>query len=176
MKRALFGLLVIVGCASTAAPKQAPVKRRIYLGASWFNLRAGHLGMSMRDAKERDAELGPDAPPTPEFWDSSLAVETVAVWNALCQDCHGGKRAPETGADIPGPPPDWGSGKDMMFENERPLAEAYAVIRDGAKPKDGDEEMPAWGDKLANEQIWALLYYLGHLSHDRTSRVHLERL
>lgn len=175
MKRfIILGVLAAIGCASQPPAKKAE-KTRIRLGADWFSLRAGHLGLSIDDARARDAELGPEAPPGDVFWDESVATETAALWNGLCYECHGGKRAPSAAAKIAGPAVEWGAGNTDLFGRDLTWANAYVAIRDGAKPKDKGEEMPGWGKKLAREQIWSLLFYLEHMSKDAKTRLHLER-
>lgn len=172
--RLLLVVTLSFGCTASTAPAPTAIEPgapRPKIGADWFKLRADQLGISMAEAKARDSKFDPATPPD-AFWNDATAVNTGAVWSALCSECHGGATDPRDAAKIPAPAAGWGTGAAKIFATERPLAAAFATIHDGGEdPK----EMPPWGEKLAGEQIWALVHYIQTLSNTASARVHLEK-
>ncbi len=172
MKR-IAPLLLALGCATSTGPTESiePDAPRPKVGAAWFKLRAEQLGVSMDAAKARDAAFDPSNAPD-DFWNPETAINTGAVWNALCAECHGGQLDPRDAAKFPAPSPGWAKGTGQMFAEPRPLPAAYAKVFDGS---DDPKKMPPWKDKLAREQIWALVHYVNQLSNTATARVYLEK-
>lgn len=130
------------------------------IGDTWFAHRAGRLKMSEAEARARDAALPTKQAPA-NFWDEQTAREAVATWTALCNECHGGRRALEDAMTMPEPPPGWGKGEGLFFGKRRPYAELFNIVLNGGPPRDDPEdEMPAWKNKLSREMMWSLLYFL----------------
>ena len=157
------------GCTTWAQPKtNEPVKAQIHLGAEWFEFRARHLGVSQQEAVARDGELDDGGPPQDAFWDQQMAVEAASLWRNLCNECHGGKRSIGRAKRIPPPAPDWGQATGRYFGRNRSPQQVYRAIRDGTprRPNQTGTSMPAWGGRLANEQIWAMVWFLEHASSD----------
>lgn len=166
MRLALVTLAATTACASTAQPPtEAPVAdeaAEIHLGDEWFVHRARGLGLSIEQAQARDGAITDDGPPTIAFWDAQLALEAAGLWTMLCNECHGGKRVVGEATAIAAPPHGWGQQSGMIFGRERMHRESFQTIFYGGEPNEDIDkpEMPEWGDKLAREQIWALVYYL----------------
>ena len=148
---------VLARQARTDAPPRADYP--IHPGEKWWPFRAQSLGISIEDAKARDAKL--TTRPPEEFWDDLIAVETVSIWTVLCNECHGGRRRLQDAIEMPPPRPHWGSGESVFFGRKRPFAQIFDTITNGGPVKDGvPSEMPNWGVQLSNEQIWALIYFV----------------
>jgi hypothetical protein len=136
----------------------------IHTAEAWWPFRAQFLGMSERQARERDAAI-PDRQRPERFWDEQTATEAVNLWTALCNECHGGRRRLEDALAMPGPAPAWGRGEGVFFGRRRPYSEVFEVISNGGPERRGiASDMPAWRVKIAKEQIWALLYFLEYQS------------
>lgn len=172
MRRTSWLLCAALGCASSSTSNTIePDAPRPKVGAAWFTMRAQQLGVSMTDAKKRDATFDPGTVPT-DFWNPATATNTGAVWNALCAECHGGQMDPGDAAKLPAPAVGWGTGTGRIFAEDRPLPAAYAKIFDGS---DDPKKMPPWKDKLSREQIWALVHFVEQLSNTASARVYLEK-
>ncbi len=157
------------GCASQQpAPDGDRTAAVIHLGARWFQHRGAYLGMTPNEAEVRDGELDDSAPPQDHFWDEQLAVESASLWRKLCNECHGGRRSIQRSKELPGPPEGWGDGAGQFFGRERARQEIFRVIFHGGEPpKDpAQQKMPPWGDRLAREQIWALVWFIEQASSD----------
>lgn len=167
MKRLLL-VLGLLGCASQPTKAPEPSARpRIHLGEDWFEHRAAYLGLTRDDAKRRDADIDGEHPPRDAFWDEQLAVESASLWRMLCNECHGGQRSIRRAKEMPGPPADWGAGEASFFGRRRPRQEIFRIIYHGVVPEEADQpEMPGWGERLAREQIWALVWFIEHASGD----------
>lgn len=142
-------------CACAGPQGVARQGAQVPLADEWFEGRAEGLSVSVEDARKRDALLGDPASP-PESSPEMLEVGAV-LWRDLCATCHGvdGKAPPvEEGA---AQPRSWGGGSRMgfFFGGDKMRGGLFKTIRDGK-----GTGMPAWGETLSNEQIWALV---GHL-------------
>lgn len=136
----------------------------IHLAESWWPFRAQRLGISVAEAKRRDAAISRTYAPA-DFWDDQTAVEAVSVWTVLCNECHGGRRSVEDAQKTPTPAPAWGSGEGLYFGNRRAYAHVFDIVYNGGPPQNGARsEMIAWKKELSREQIWALLYFLEYQS------------
>lgn len=144
---------------------EAPVEELpIHPSGAWWPFRADFLKVSEDKARDRDNAMGEQHPPA-QFWDQQTARESVALWTAVCNECHGGRRKLEDALRMPAPPPGWGKGDGLFFGNKRPYAEVFGVIYRGGPERNGiKSEMPAWKGKLAREMIWSLLYFLEYQS------------
>jgi hypothetical protein len=136
----------------------------IHTGDAWWPLRAKHLRMTEAKARARDADI-PETHAPDTFWDEQTAVEAVALWTAVCNECHGGRRRLEDALAMPGPPERWGRGEGLFFGARRRYTDVFNVVYGGGPERNGvRSEMPAWRGKLAKELIWAVLYFLEYQS------------
>jgi mono/diheme cytochrome c family protein len=142
------------------SPSQQPPNLPIHIEERWWPFRAEQLGISVDEARARDARIDRSGPPD-DFWDERMAVEAVSIWTVLCNECHGGRRRIDDAIDMPRPPAGWGRGNGVFFGRTRLRAEVFDTIFGGGPMRDGvPSEMPKWGGRLSNEQIWALLYFV----------------
>lgn len=150
--------------AGTAPAKNAPPpETSVHFGESWYALRAEKLGVDAEEAKRRDVSSFSEDGPNAKFWDEQTAVEAASIWTAVCNECHEGTRRMEDAKAVTKPPKDWGHGTGYFFGRLKSHRGVYEIIRDGLPYIEGrapNENMPAWGKKLAREQIWALVYWL----------------
>jgi len=147
-------------------PNQAERPRAeqpIHIGETWWRFRGELLHLTEAQARERDAAISAYQPPA-SFWDSQTAIEAVAVWGVLCNQCHGGRRRIEDAIAMPPPPDAWGRGDGLFFGARRPYVEVFAMVNNGGPIRDSKRAMPAWRNILAREQIWAMLYFLEYQS------------
>jgi mono/diheme cytochrome c family protein len=136
----------------------------VHTGQKWWDFRASFLGVSERDVKERDSAISDKEAPD-KFWDSQTALEAVSVWSSLCNECHGGRRKVEEALAMPAPPKGWGKGEGAFFGKRRSYADVFAVVWEGGPTRNNRRsEMPPWKDKIAREQVWAILYFLMYQS------------
>lgn len=135
-----------------------------HLGEEWFRYRAEGLQMTVEEAKARDASLSREAPPGPPFWDDQTRLEAAVLWRDLCARCHGPDGDPaEAPAKLDAPPRAWtGMGPSMgfFFGGDGMRAGIYRRITNGGDEDGKPSRMPAWGNQLANEQIWALVRHI----------------
>ncbi len=131
----------------------------IHLEDKWWPFRSEYLGVSIADARARDARIS--SWPPENFWDEQTAIEAVSIWSALCNECHGGRRKLKDALDMPPPPPGWGVGDGLFFGRSRPYAEIFKIVFNGGPERDGKpSEMPNWGVRISREQIWSLIYFI----------------
>lgn len=178
----IAGLLVHLGCATSTPPTVTPIEPEptnteakqvkaksgkvytVHLGPAWYKFRASGLGITVEEAKQRDDAIS-DREPPPGFWDAQIATEAAAIWGALCNDCHGGRRRVSEARSIKNPTSDWGRSTGYFFGRGREHARIFRTIYNGGEMKDEQpSEMPAWGGRLAREQIWAVVYYIEYQS------------
>jgi mono/diheme cytochrome c family protein len=142
----------------------------IHINESWWAFRAQRLGITVEQAKKRDAEFS-DLKVPADFWDAQTALETVSVWTVLCNECHGGRRSLADAAETPAPAATWGRGEGLFFGNRRTYSHMFNVVRNGGPRRENRrEEMPAWRNILSTEMVWALLYFLEYQSGGIESR------
>jgi cbb3-type cytochrome c oxidase subunit III len=87
--------------------------------------------------------------------------ESIAAGKQLytrnCAACHGINATGGTGNDIAPPSPDLTDAEWMHGETE---GEIFYVIKNGIPP---DLNMPAWGERLKDPDIWNLVTYVKSL-------------
>lgn len=145
--------LPLVLCACASSPPTGTVGEP-HLESEWFLFRAQSLGMDVEAAMARDRALSETEPPEP---DATTRHEAAALWRSLCAGCHGATGRLEGVPVLEPAPRKWGGfGASMgfFFGGDKMRAGLYRKIRDGG------EKMPAWGELLAKEQLWALVAYL----------------
>jgi hypothetical protein len=131
---------------------------------AWWPFRAQFLKISEQQARTRDAAISDREAPA-GFWDEQTAVESVNLWSALCNECHGGRRRVSDALGMPEPPRLWGRGEGLFFGKRRPYGEIFGIVWNGGPEREGEKsEMPPWRGKIAREQVWALLYFLEYQS------------
>jgi hypothetical protein len=161
--RWLLLLGVLGGCAtptSAAAPKKQAFE--VHIGDSWYRYRGGQLGLTRSEARERDLDIDESGPPTDAFWGPELAVESAALWRALCNECHRGVRSISGASVISAPAQDWGRSTGRFFGRVRHHRQIFRAIYSGSTNPKGSRRdvMPGWGTEISREQIWGLVYYL----------------
>jgi mono/diheme cytochrome c family protein len=132
---------------------------QIHINDKWWRFRGDFLKLTERQVRDRDASISPKQAPQ-DFWDPQTAFESVSIWGALCNQCHGGRRRVEDAVAMTPPPANWGQGEGLFFGNRRPYADVFGTIHNGGPQRDNKRPMPAWRNILSREQIWALLYFL----------------
>jgi mono/diheme cytochrome c family protein len=136
----------------------------LHLADDWWRFRADFLRTNPAQVRDRDQGISERQPP-PVFWDQQTALEAAAVWGALCNECHGGRRKVEDAMKMPPPPAGWGRGEGLFFGVRRPYEALFSIVWNGGPDRNGKKsEMPAWRNRLAREQIWAILYFLEYQS------------
>jgi hypothetical protein len=166
---------VNVPTAATPAEDQAFVLSRrptgaraealdIHIADRWWPFRGDYLRLGDSQVRARDADISEVQAPD-RFWDEQTAVESINVWSAVCNECHGGRRRLDDALKMPAPPVDWGRGEGLFFGARRRYADAFMVVYRGGPERRGvRSEMPAWKGKISKELIWALLYFLEYQS------------
>ena len=176
-------LLVLAGCAgpvdlqrAVQAPEAQAFNRE--LAAQRGDARLAHealtarrLGITMNEARRRDLAISTTKNPFDARRDADAVCRGAVVYAALCARCHGLQadgRGPDALASHP-------------CRNFRGPAMRMAVTLHGGAPRrwfqriadgygppvrypDGESRaMPAFGDRLAREQIWLVITYLQSL-------------
>ena len=161
-------LALLAGCASAPAPV-APTSEgdsiEAHRSGQWFERRATQLGITLAQARARDAAIGEDAPPANAADDEHTRAEAAAIWITACARCHGvSGRLDGPVAKIDPPPRSWGGfGPQMgfLFGGDRMRAGIYKTISEGGPTRNGQPSpMPAWGAYLSREQMWSLVRYI----------------
>ncbi|MFN3197660.1 MAG: c-type cytochrome [Bradymonadia bacterium] len=153
--------LVMFGCGG--APIKPADDAQPHMGESWFSHRAEQLGVSVAQAKARDAAISETSPPT---LDPDTQLEGATIWARVCANCHGQFGDPSTATTRFEPSPrDWsGFGPSMgfLFGGDKMRAGIYTKIAEGGADRTDDQPspMPAWKSQLSKEQIWALVHYI----------------
>jgi hypothetical protein len=130
---------------------------------AWYPVRAERLGLPLEAARERDASFSASPPEDGLWWDEHLAKEVWGLWTELCTECHDGGRALDRVMTYPPPPRGWWRNQGRFFSSIREPQQIFRTILHGAKAKEG-KDMPGWQGKLANEQVWGLVYFIGAAS------------
>jgi len=188
LNQALASLVLLTACATTSQPDKtieptaadsafvlsrdpAPARKveepdmsQVHVGDLWWPFRASFLKITEARARDRDGEVSERQAPS-GFWDEQTAVETIHIWSTFCNECHGGRRKMQDVVKMPGPAANWGRGEGLFFGIRRPYADIFRTISSGKIEKEGNRwKMPAWKGKLANEQIWSLIYFIEYQS------------
>lgn len=83
-----------------------------------------------------------------------LAATVAENWDTNCASCHGKDGKGATRAGRTAGVKDF---TDAAYQKEITDAKAVDQIKNGMKDKDGKEKMKAYGDKLNDEEIKALI-------------------
>ncbi len=174
-----LGLAFALSCTSSAvAPPAAPVTAPTaalvapsiddLVREAWLARRAGQLGVSLDEARRRDAALSVEIPPGVTTDDAQTRAEAAAIWGRICASCHGVTGRLDGALQKTDPPPrTWGGMGARMgffFGGDRMRAGIYRSIAEGGPVRDGKPSpMPAWGTTFAREQIWALVRHIESL-------------
>lgn len=159
--------MLLLGACRAAAPALDPGPS--HLGEAWYAFRAEALGLSVAEARARDAAMPTDAPPA-DFGDEATRREARALWRDHCAACHGtrGRLEDATTPLPPGqaPPRDWGAASsDFAFwmAGDGFRTTVYRRIARGGDRDGRPSAMPAWETQLSREQIWALVFWIDSL-------------
>ncbi len=154
--------------SSCAGPSHitAPADAAALLGDAWFEARAKQLAITAEAAKTRDAAFSASEPPDPDMLGHFVREQGAAIWAEQCSRCHGIDGEPPPGQQPPAKK--WGTMGTTMgffFGGDKMRAGIFRIITEGGKQhEDGTASaMPAWGETLAREQIWALVYHIESL-------------
>ncbi len=143
------------GCGGPAQYAVTQETAEVHLGDDWFAYRAQGLGISVDEARARDAAISEQTPP--EVWDDQLRREAASLWLMNCATCHGVKGDLEGSLSLDPAPRKWGTfgtAMGFLFGGDKMRAGIYRTIRDGRG------QMPAWGQRYAREQIWGLVNHI----------------
>ncbi len=130
---------------------------RIPMPAEWRALIVSLL------AERRSAGAAPVDPSAPA---DSVRLSTVsdgaALYARVCAGCHGaeGKGDGFNAANLPVPPT---AHADSAYMARRPDDTLFDGIFAGGYVLNKSNRMPAWGETLSRDQIWALVGYLRRL-------------
>lgn len=89
--------------------------------------------------------------------EGDLAEKTVANWTKECQSCHGKDGKGRTKAGRKAGVKDF---TDLEYQKKLTDEQMFKQIKMGMKDEDGKEKMKAYGDKLKDEEIKALVAYV----------------
>jgi len=155
-----FSALTLGGCkgpASLIVSQDIQPQTR----EQWLAQRALSLSMTVADASARDARFD-DSHPSDALWDDEAVRESAAhLWAAHCAACHGARGRNEGVPALDPAPREFGTGAMAMgfaMGRDKMRGGIWRRIRDGSPP-----HMPAFGEQLANEQLWSLVYFIEHL-------------
>lgn len=89
------------------------------------------------------------------------AADVAKNWEDHCASCHGKDGKGATRAGRTAGVKDF---TDAAYQKEITDAKAVDQIKNGMKDKDGKEKMKAYGDKLNDEEIKALIAFIRTLA------------
>lgn len=144
------------------------MKRRNRLFIAFFSAIALISFVGIASAEDPPPEAEGDAAATPEVtWEENLenvTPETVAMGEKAykkCQGCHGkpdkpGKKAPHLFATVE----KWNDADEEARAKYRTYV--WTLMKDGVDRMEGDKKvkMPAFGEKLTQEERQAIVYHL----------------
>lgn len=122
---------------------------------AWLKLRSGQLKITPEQARERDVKISEEKPPEV---DETLGQESARLWRDQCSACHGLSGDLADAPQFTPPPRKFGTmGMSMgfLFGGNKMRAGIYRTIKNGK-----GQNMPAYGEKLAREQIWGLVKFI----------------
>lgn len=176
-------LLVVGGCSGPMAPSKAirSQDQQEYVASidddgrsskeAFLRWRADLTGISFEEALIADVHLRKN----PFDDDDSAAVSLGAViYNANCRRCHGFNAEGDGLHALPDHPPknfrSFGARLQVAFSGGAP-GEWFEKVHDGDGPRvqyshGQTRAMPAFGEKLSNEQIWLVVNFLASSDRD----------
>ena len=92
---------------------------------------------------------------------SLYAGQGQVLFEENCAACHGARGRNEGVPALDPAPREFGTGAMAMgfaMGRDKMRGGIWRRIRDGSPP-----HMPAFGEQLANEQLWSLVYFIEHL-------------
>jgi mono/diheme cytochrome c family protein len=138
---------------------------------SWYTWRARDKGVTVARARQDDAELSTTRNPFSAKHEPESVSRGAVIYRAYCQRCHGQDGRADGDDLLPGHAP----------RDQHAFPQRFAATLHGGAPRswfrkinegfgdtvnypDGPSSaMPAFGDKLAREQIWLVITYLQSL-------------
>jgi len=156
---------IVLACSSPPPPADPGPS---HPGEAWWSWRAQQLGTTPAAARARDAALSTTEPPH-EIWDAETRREAAALWRDLCVSCHGPRGRLE---GVP-PPPEgqtparslssFGLEMGFLLAGDTMRAATYRRIAHATDSQGNATDMPAYGEMLSREQIWALVFFVEDL-------------
>ncbi len=178
-----LALLVLGGCSGPMAPSMAirSEDQQEYVAAidklrgtpkeAFLHWRARQRGIAFEEAIMADAALRRN--PFDESDGPSISLGAV-IYTAHCRACHGSNAEGDGLYALSDHPPkdfrSFGARLQVAFSGGAP-SEWFEKARHGDGPRvqysEGETRaMPAFGEKLSNEQIWLVLNYLASSDRD----------
>ncbi len=169
MQRSVFSALAVslvaatflVSCKGPASLVISSDAAQPQSREQWLAARSVALSISSEEASTRDASYD-DSQPNQALWDDeSVRAAAAHLWAAKCASCHGARGKKEGVPVLEPAPRDFGTGAMAMgfaMGRDKMRGGIWRRIRDGSPP-----HMPAFGEQLANEQMWSLVYFIEHL-------------
>lgn len=155
----LFSILLTslaFACTSTSVKMVKLTDDSPYFGKeAWLAERAKSLGTNIEQARLRDDNFSESKPPVT---DQTVQAQSARIWKKNCAACHGLTGKSENTPSFTPPPRKFGTmGMSMgfFFGGDKMRAGIYRTIKNGK-----GQNMPAYGDKLAREQIWGLVKFI----------------
>lgn len=148
-------------------------------GPSFLRAKATMLGITIEEARTRDAAISSTENPFNARRDQSAVSRGAVIYSHECMSCHG-ENVDGRGAALPMPIPSMDFHRTTMrmdiTAHGGAVKKWFKTIQGGAvaeeKSADGSPitvAMPAFGDRLAREQIWLVITYLQSLDADLPS-------
>lgn len=158
MRLLVLALSLVLAACAAKAPTPKPGAEP-HVGDEWFVWRAETLGITVDEARERDAKLpdGTDGTVPPDgTLDENTQMEAAVLWSQECARCHGENGKPPPAAEGQVQPKAWGGMAAMGFlmGGDKMRAGVYKTI------DRGKGTMAGWGDALSREQMWALVAHI----------------
>ena len=154
-----FLTLLLFSCGGPAS-LIVPAQTALPTKAQSIETSAATRGVTPAEFSAIDEGFGKATPPE-ELWNSPELREKAAIqWASLCASCHGVEgKLKNVPAFDPSPRAFGGMGMSMGFlmGGNKMRAKVFQVIQEGRN------EMPRFGERLTNQEIWGIVYFLEHL-------------
>jgi mono/diheme cytochrome c family protein len=152
----LFSLSLITACKTpVAGPVGAIIQAESK--ADFLARRAQSRGVSIAEQSSWDKALGAESNLQFDLGDLATATEARSLYKTHCSGCHGGRGEGMSAAVSYPALGGFSYRMGMMMSGGKMGRGVYRLIHSGR------DIMPTFKERLANEQIWLLVRYLGAL-------------